>query len=82
MKLGLLFCPLNGTGAKYGASVSRSNLSIGISMTDNCKSFAVSYVTIPDIEKYTPNSTNRFVHFLPPVQECKIIEEGLLNSTS
>ncbi len=55
-------------------SVSRSNLSIGISFTDSCKSFAVSYVTIPDIEKYTPNSTNRFVHFLPPVQECKIIE--------
>jgi len=50
-------------------------------LTDNCKSFAVSYVTMPDIEKYTPNSTNRFVHFLPPVQECKIIEEGLLNLT-
>ena len=43
--------PLFGTGVRYGVSVSKRSRSNGISSTESCKSFAVSYVTIPEIEK-------------------------------
>ena len=40
--VGLFLLPLKGSGARYGTSVSKSNLSVGIFLTASCRSWAVS----------------------------------------
>ncbi|GHU31066.1 hypothetical protein FACS1894166_01840 [Bacilli bacterium] len=46
--------PLLGTGVNQGASVSLSNLSIGIILTTSFNSLAFLKVIIPGIENQTP----------------------------
>ncbi len=55
-KEGSFLFPLNGSGARYGESVSISNFSKGICFTISCRAKAFLKVTIPEIEIYKPKS--------------------------
>ena len=69
MLLGSFGFPLKGTGAKYGASVSTSILSVGISLNVFAKSSDFLNVTTPLAEIYAPRSSSLNAKSFEPVKQ-------------
>ena len=63
--------PLNGVGAKYGASVSINNLFNGILSTIATSSRAFLKVIIHEIDIYNPSSIAFCARAILPVKQCK-----------
>ena len=70
IKLGSLDLPLNGSGAKYGESVSTSILSLGISANVLANSLDFLKVTTPLAEIKAPISSNLNANSYDPVKQC------------
>ena len=63
--------PINGVGAKYGASVSTNNLFSGTLSATAISSRAFLKVIIPDIDIYSHSSIAFSARAMLPVKQCK-----------
>src|SRR5450756_738641 len=73
--------PRNGSGARYGASVSTRTRSSGTSRSAARSPSAFRKVTVPANDRYQPRSTQRRAISASPEKQCKTVRSGAPTSS-